>query len=230
MGRGLHGKNAELRISVSETAYSDVPLSALSGRIYQAASNRRNWKYGHDLLSVVIDFGGGITEEIDPQSPYIHYGGGAVYIPPHISLGAISGVNADAVVMDLAGVSAKPSCTRQFDVATETEILDSTCMGDSFKSKVTGIPDWNGTLQGLYIDSLMWGLAVAGVSGIVPEKILRFRPDPLHEDTYFQGTVLFPRHEMSAGFDALIEQNIDFEGNGPLQLVRAGVPIFPNLP
>lgn len=229
---GLHGKNAELRISVSEVAYEDIPLPQVgSTRVFQAASNRRNWKWGHDLTTVTVNKGPiNGEEEIDPDSPFVHYPGGAIYLPPHIDLATVSGVTANAVVMDLAGVSAKPSCTRQFNVRIETDILDATCMGDTFKSKVMGIPDWKGSLAGLYVDEDMWGLAIAGVSGITPRKVLRFRPDPLREDTYYQGTVIFPAHEMSAGFDALIENNVDFEGDGPLQAVVDGSPVFPNIP
>lgn len=226
---GLHGKNAELRISVGETVESAIPLTQIgSSRIWQAASDKRNWKYGQGLTTVTVDLGA-TQEEIDPASPYVNYPGGAVCMPPHIDIGAVSGVAVDATVMDLAGVSAKTGATRSFNVTIETEILDATVMGDTFKSKVMGIPDWTGALNGLYIDASLWGLAIAGLSGITPRKVLRFRPDPLAEDTYFQGVCIFPSHELSAGYDALEEENVNFEGDGPLQAIINGVPSFPNI-
>lgn len=228
---GLHGKNAELRIQVSESAQTAFALTRIaSTRIYQAASNKRNWKYGRELTTVTIDLGNGSTEQIDPQSPYINYPGGAIVLPPHLLPAQISGITANAVVTDLAGVSAKPGCTRKFNVDLDTPILDATCIGDSFKSKVTGIPDFKGMLDGLYVDADLWDYAIAGVSGITPRFVLRFRPDPLDETTYYQGTVIFPKHSFAAGFDSLIEDKIEFEGDGPLQAIKAGVPSFPNIP
>jgi hypothetical protein len=228
---GLHGKNAELRLSVSEAVQSGIALTAIGSdpRIYQAAVGKRDWKYGEGLTSVVVDYGGGVTEEIDPDSPYVHYPGGAVHLLPHMDPATISGIAASAHVMSLAGVSARPSATREFNVSIENPILDATVMGSTFKSKVMGIPDWKGSLKGLYINPTLWGLAIAGVSGITPRKVLRFRPDPLHSDTYFQGAVIFPMHDMSTGFDKLVEQNVNFEGDGPLQAVIDGVPNFPNI-
>lgn len=231
MGNAIHGRNAEIRISVSETAYSDVPLSQITTtRMYQAASNRRNWKYGRGLTTITLDLGGGTTVEIDPDSPYVNYAAGAIVLPPEYVPAQISGVTADVVVMDLAGVSAKPTCTRQFTLGLETQVLDGTCIGDSFHTKVMGIPDWKGTLNGLLVDATKWDLAIAGASGIIPRKILRFRPDPLKTETYYQGVVIFPRHEFTAGFDALEEEVVNFEGDGPLNAVVDGLPSFPNIP
>ena len=228
---GLHGKSAELRLSVSETPTTGITLTQIgSTRIYQAPSGSRDWKWGEGLTTVTVDFGA-TTQEIDPDGPYIHYPGGAIFLPYEMGdPSTVSGISADAVVMDLAPVSAKTGCTREFDVSIETEVLDATCMGDSYKSHVTGIPVWSGSLQGLYLDASMWGLAVAGISGIVPSKVLRFRPDPLKPDLVYQGTALFPRHEISAGYDSLVEENIDFQGTGPFQAIGDdGVPLFPNL-
>lgn len=227
---GLHGRNAEIRLSVSEQAYVAVPLPRIaSTRMYQAAVNRRNWKYGRGYTVVTVNLGAS-TVEIDYDSPYVNYAAGAIVLPPDLSPAQVSGITADVVVTDLAGVNAKPSCTRNFTLALETPILDATCMGSQFHAKVMGIPDWKGTLNGLYVDSDKWNLAIAGASGIVPRKVMRFRPDPLDESTYYQGVVIFPRHEFSAGFDALEEEMMNFEGDGPLNAVIAGLPSFPNIP
>lgn len=227
---GIHGRNAEFRLSVGEAAQTDEALSRISStRMWQATLGKRDWKYGRGLTTITVSLGA-TTVEIDPDSPYVNYAAGAVCLPPDLTPAMISGITADFISMDLAGVSAKPSCTRKFSLAIDTPIVDATCIGDQFHSKVMGIPDWKGTLNGLLVDSTKWDLAIAGASGIIPRKILRFRPDPLDETTYYQGVVIFPHHEFSAGFDALEEEMMNFEGDGPLNAVIAGLPSFPNVP
>lgn len=230
MSGAIHGKNAEIRVSVGETALLAQAAAQIGATfIYQLAADKRNWKYGHGLTQVTIAYD--TTEEmvLTDDSPYINYAGGAVLIPPSIQGSTIDSVTVDkATSMDLASVGALPSCTRSFEINMELDILDATCLGARFKAKVAGIPDWKGSLDGLYVDGDKFDLAIQDGAGNQPVRVLRMRPDPTDETTYVQGTVIFPSWMMGGSYDALVDENVSFEGNGPLNWVKAGVPHFPN--
>ncbi len=230
MAQSIHGKNAELRISTTEAALTSEVMSQIgSSWIYQLAADKRDWKYGVGNTQVTIVYDTVNTIILDDDSAYINYAGGAILLPPAAQGATIDSVTCDfAVSRDLMVVGAVPSCTRSFEVNLSTDIADATCFGNRFKVKKLGIGDWKGSIEGLYVDQDKFDLAVADSAGVQPLPTMRFRADPSQPNTYIQGTVLFPEWSMSGSFDAIVEENLDFEGTGPLDWIKAGVPHFPN--
>lgn len=237
---GIHGKNAELRVSTSETVLSGVSLgngedgasflnTARSGQQFQAQSTQRNWKYDDFIL---IEFTQGAQqltladtdESVNKQTRLINYAAGAVELGPYP--GVVSGVFVRAHSMELSTVGNLVGDARSFTLSVATDTVDVTTIGEPWKSFADGLAGFEGSLDGLYIDEFWYKQAVATLSGVIPQRVLRFIPNPLAGNTYYQGTVIFPSWEITGGFDSAIEHSVPFQGRGPLDLVVAGEPFF----
>lgn len=233
---GIHGKNAELRISTDEFIVTDEVLGlhsdpTLASRgVYESANE--NWQYiprGFDGAALVsYQSPSGTVKQIDSNSRNIHYAKGCVLIPAADLAGLLAGsVEADYTHLTMDTVGNITSEDREFELNTEAETIDTTVIGEEFHSFVEGIMEWNGSLDGLYINPERFKLAVPGQAGSIPKKILRVRPNQAKLDTYFQGTVIFPTWNISGGFDSAIERGVEYQGTGPLELVEDGLPYFP---
>lgn len=235
---GLHGKNAEIRVSTSQTLLSGVSLGdglggdlkiAGTGAQFQAIASQRNWKYD-DLILVEFNQGADqghleLTDEsINRQTRLINYAAGAVELGPFP--GVISGVFIRANSMELSTVANLIGDARSFTLSVQTDTVDVTTMGETWKGFADGLAMFEGSLDGLYIDEFWYKQAIATLSGVIPQRVVKFIPDPAKADTFFQGTCIFPQWEITGGFDAAIEHTVPFQGRGPLDAVVAGAPFF----
>lgn len=235
---GVHGKNAELRISTAETRVGPVALVAHSNAALAAAgvfsAPDENLKFAArgeaDAAIFTYIAGAPLTvKELDANSRDIHYATGSVRIPPAdfptLVSGSVSGTYTSLTLETVANLACED---REFELNIEADIIDATTLCENFKTFVEGIQEWSGSLDGLYRDPDRYKLAVADASGIIPKKILRLKPRP-DKDTYFQGTAFFPTYGLTGGFDSLVERTVDFTGQGPIELVEDGLPFFPGV-
>jgi hypothetical protein len=236
---GIHGKNASLRISTSETVLSGVFACLLSPTsfIAQVPQGQRDWLYDVDRTFIRSnDASGGAGDEADPdlvsinlntKNRLINYAAGAVHIKSVPELSQLqSGVFIQAVSMSLTTVASLVGDARNFTVMVGNDTVDSTVIGDSWKQFEDGLTGFEGTIDGLVIDEFWFKRAVSTLSGLLPRTVLRMQIDPKRADSYYQGTVIFPSFEMTGGFDALVEYSVPFQGRGPLDAIVQGLPFF----
>ena len=237
---GIHGKNAEIRISTSETLLSGVQLgdgaggdTALTGtQQFQAISTQRNWRYDSTILiefseaaaQGTLAIAAANTDSLNRQTRLINYAAGAVELGPYPAV--ISGVFVRAYSMELTTVANLVGDARNFTLSVATDTVDTTTMGETWKGFEDGLSGFEGSLDGLYVDEFWYKQAIATLSGVIPRRVLKFVPNPAAMTTYFQGTVIFPSWELSGGHDAAIEHTVPFQGRGPLDHVVAGAPWF----
>jgi predicted secreted protein len=244
---GIHGKNASIRVSTSETVISGVemttsPTPFTPGGVFQVSAGNRDWKYDNDVL---VQFttgdeqggdGAAITthsltttagttyQGINTQTRLINYAGGAIHMGQHPSV--VSGVYAMATSMELSQVANLVGDARSFTVSVANDTVDSTVIGDSWKSFEDGLAGFEGSLDGLVVDEFWYKRSVSTLSGLLPRTVCRFQIDPKDATSYYQGTVIFPSFELTGGFDALVEYSVPFQGRGPLDLIDGGAPFF----
>lgn len=242
---GIHGKNASIRVSTTETVISGVELlgiangvptanTAINGGYAQVLSeSSRNWKYDPRTLiqfttstvqgnQAAANDANGV--DINTQTRLINYAGGAIHLGQYPTVA--SGVFATAVSMTLTQVGNLVGDARNFTVTVTTDTVDSTVIGDVWRSYEDGILGFEGSLDGLHIDNFWYKQAVSTLSGLTPRIVLRMQLDPKNTNSYYQGTVIFPSFELSGGYDALIERSVEFQGRGPLDLIENGRPFF----
>jgi len=234
---GIHGKNAELRISTTESVLSGIQLGdgaggdgPVVGQIFQAVAANRDWKF--DRKRTLIQFteatGQGspddVTLSLNTQTRLINYAGGAVELGPNP--GVKSGVFAQVVSMEMSTVGNLIGDARNFTLTVNNNTVDTTTIGESWATFEDGLTSFEGTLDGLYIDDFWYRQAIATLSGIVPRRVLKMVLDPALGNTFYQGTVIFPQCEITGGFDAAIEHSVPLQGRGPLDLVQETIPFF----
>lgn len=228
---GFHGKAVEIRISTAETVISGVqlvgPISNAIGqtRIFQAPSTQRDWKYDEDRTLIQYTDGVGNPAYLNTQTRLINYAGGAVHFgnDPLVTSGLMF---AQAVSMTLSTVGSLRGDSRSFKLNVASDTVDTTTMGQSWGTFATGLAKFDGSLDGLYVDDFWYKQACATLSGLIPTKVIRVRPNPAKGTTYYQGTVIFPSWELSGAFDAAISHTTPFNGRGPLDLIVESTPYF----
>ena len=228
---GIHGKNASIRVSTGETLISGVEMTGTNGGSFQVASStQRDWRYDREntLIQFANDAVQGLEVDVDTsintQTRLINYAAGAIHLGQYPAVH--SGVFAMAISMDLSPIAALVGDSRNFSLSITSDTVDSTVIGESWKSFEDGLTGFEGSLDGLVVDEFWYKRAVATLSGLAPRTVTRFQIDPKDASTYYQGTVIFPSFELSGGFDSVIEYSVPFQGRGPLDLVDGGNPFF----
>lgn len=222
---GIHGKNAEIRISTSQTAISGLELTEIANtEQFQIQSGSRDWKYGDDIEILLYIEGGSDVTYVDKQTRTINYAAGAIETGPFGDIA--SGVMVGGFSMELTTVANLVGDARSFTISVSTDTVDTTTIGETWKGFADGLAGWEGSLDGLYIDEFWYKQAIATLSGVIPQRVMRFIPDPAASNTYFQGTCIFPSWEISGGFDSAIEHSVPFQGRGPLDAIIGGNPFF----
>ena len=231
---GIHGKNATLRVSTTETILSGVELTGTNGGAFQAVSGSRDWKFDRNrtLIQFTTSAVQGLEDDvndasgvdINTQTRLINYAGGAIHLGQHPAVH--SGVFAMAVSMELTTIGNLVGDARNFSAQVAADTVDSTVIGDSWKSFEDGLAGFEGSLDGLWIDSFWYKRAMSTLSGLIPRTVIRMALDPKDASTYYQGAVIFPSFELSGGFDSVIDYTVPFQGRGPLDLIEADVPFF----
>ena len=158
------------------------------------------------------------------QTRLINYAGGAIHLGQYPAVH--SGVFAMAISMQLTQIANLIGDSRNFALSITNDTVDSTVIGEAWKSFEDGLTGFEGSLDGLVVDEFWYKRAVATLSGLLPRTVTRFQIDPKDANTYYQGTVIFPSFELSGGFDSVIEYSVPFQGRGPLDLIDAGNPFF----
>ncbi len=228
-----------INLPLGDGVGGDGPVSG-QGQVFQAIAANRDWKYdkertliqasssvvtgeqGHpDLVNSVATAN---QIDINTQTRLINYAGGAVQLGPHPAV--VSGVYAMAVSMELATVANLVGDSRSFTLTVASDTVDTTTIGESWKNFADGLQSFEGSLDGLYLDEFWYKQAIATLSGVIPQRVLKFIPNPAKLTTYFQGTVIFPQWEVSGGFDSAIEHTVPFQGRGPLDAIVADVAFF----
>ncbi|KKL05570.1 hypothetical protein LCGC14_2604710 [marine sediment metagenome] len=237
---GVHGKNAELRISSTEvvkvdvvmTPHTDVGLAAKG--VFETVGDK-NWKFApkgdDDAVIVTYESPSGLVKTIDANSRRVHYSQGAVALPA-ADIAALLAGSVKATYkkqeMELAGNILGQD--RSVEINIEAELVDTTVLNEEFRTFVEGIQGFDGTLEGLYVEPDRIKFAFASIaSGVIPRFNLRMRPRPDKPDTFLQGQVIFPTFNITLAFDSAIERSIEFSGQGPLELTEDGLPFFPGL-
>ena len=227
---GIHGKNATIRVSTSETVVSGVAMTGTNGGVFQVVAASRHWRYDRD--NTLIQFANttiqGFTANVDTsigvQTRLINYAGGAIHMGQYPAVH--SGVFAMAMAMELSLIGNLVGDARTFNCNVNSDIVDSTVIGDSWKSSEDGLAGFEGSLEGLWVDSFWYKRAIGTLSGLIPNNVLRLGLDPKNVNTYYQGTVIFPTFEFTGGFDSVIEHSVPFTGRGPLDLIEDNSPFF----
>lgn len=227
---GIHGKNTSIRVSTTETVISGVEMTGTNGSFFQVGASQRDWRYDRD--NTLIQFANtaiqGLEADVDTsintQTRLINYAGGAIHLGQYPAVH--SGVFAMGVSMQLAQIANLVGDSRNFTVNITNDTVDSTVIGESWKSFEDGLTGFEGTLDGLVVDEFWYKRAVATLSGLLPRTVARFQIDPKDANTYYQGTVIFPTFELSGGFDSVVEYSVPFQGRGPLDLIDASAPFF----
>jgi hypothetical protein len=223
---GFHGKNATLLLANSLSVVASGIMTNLSGDIYQAGSTERDWLFDadNDAFEIVYKKADQSWHKIDKNSAGINYAGGAVQIVgvEDIEMGPDF---KNVLRSDLVEVTHKINQNRSWEVSFEQDTIDASVMGEFWGTSLPGIPRFTGTVDGLWLDSDKYEKAVVNASGIQIRRILRFRPTA-EKNTYYQGAVRFSNWSLNASFDGPIEESLDFQGEGPLDLIKAGVPFF----
>jgi len=227
---GIHGKNASIRVSTGETIISGVEMTGTNGSYFQVGSSQRNWRFDRD--KTLIQFANtaiqGLEADVDTsintQTRLINYAGGAIHLGQYPAVH--SGVFAMAVSMQLSQIANLVGDARNFSISITNDTVDSTVIGESWKSFEDGLAGFEGSLDGLVIDEFWYKRAIATLSGLLPRTVTRFQIDPKDASTYYQGTVIFPSFELSGGYDSVIEYSVPFQGRGPLDLIDSGNPFF----
>ena len=181
---GIHGKNASIRVSTSETTISGAVMTGTQGSYFQAAAASRDWKYDSDVLiqftTGTVDSeqggdGGAVTAAslglanaattyvgINTQTRLINYAGGAIHMGQHPSV--VSGVYAMSTSMELSQVANLVGDARSFTVSVANDTVDSTVMGDSWKSFEDGLAGFEGSLDGLVVDEFWYKRSISTLS------------------------------------------------------------------
>ena len=226
---GFHGKSATLLLANSVSVVASGVMTNLTGNIYQAGSTERNWLFDpdNDAFEIVFKLDDQSWHKYDKNYAGINYAGGAVQV---LVDGVIEmGPDFKNVLRsDLVEVNHKMNQNRSWEVRFEQDTIDASVMGEFWGTSLPGIPRFTGTVDGLWLDSDKYEKAVVNASGIQIRRILRLRPTP-EKNTFYQGAVRFSNWSLSASFDGPIEESLDFQGEGPLDLIKAGSPYFGQL-
>lgn len=233
---GIHGKNATIRVSTTETLISGGigatgAMTGTQGGSFAVGAAYRNWRYERETILVQFKNTAGaqghpddVDTSINTQTRLINYAGGAIHLGQYPLV--VSGVYALAKSMTLTTVANLVSDARSWSCTVNNDAIDSTVIGETWRTFEDGIAGFEGTLDGLWVDNFWYKKAVATLSGLIPRTVLRLAADPKDATSYYQGTVIFPTWEMSGGYDGLVEYSVPFQGRGPLDLIEAGAPFF----
>lgn len=206
----------------------------VNGVVARVASTQRDWRYDRDKILIqfttsavqgsAVDVQDSNGVDIGVQTRLINYAGGAIHLGQHP--GVYSGVFAMAPSMTLTTIGNLVGDSRNYSCSVSSDTVDSTVIGESWKSFEDGLAGFEGSLDGLHIDNFWYKQCVSTLSGLIPRIVLRMQLDPKNLTSFYQGTVIFPSMELSGGFDSIIERSMPFQGRGPLDLIESGNPFF----
>ena len=103
---------------------------------------------------------------------------------------------------------------RSWSLSHESETIEDTAMGDSFRSHKAGLQPWSGSCD-VYFDETDTNGQVAMTPGA--SLTVGFYPEGATSgDTYYSGTALVTSVERSAELDGMVEASVSLQGVGGL--------------
>ena len=103
---------------------------------------------------------------------------------------------------------------RSWSLSHESETIEDTAMGDSFRSHKAGLQSWWGSCD-VYFDETDTNGQVALTPGA--SLTVGFYPEGADSgDTFYSGTALVTSVEKSAELDGMVEASISLQGVGGL--------------
>jgi|TARA_R110000823_G_scaffold209298_1_gene339512 predicted secreted protein len=103
---------------------------------------------------------------------------------------------------------------RSWSLSHESETIEDTAMGDSFRSHKAGLQSWSGSCD-VYFDETDTNGQVALTPGA--SLTVGFYPEGADSgDTFYSGTALVTSVEKSAELDGMVEASISLQGVGGL--------------
>ena len=103
---------------------------------------------------------------------------------------------------------------RSWSLSHESETIEDTSMGDSFRSHKAGLQSWSGSCD-VYFDEADTNGQVALTPGA--SLTVGFYPEGADSgDTFYSGTALVTSVEKSAELDGMVEASISLQGVGGL--------------
>ena len=103
---------------------------------------------------------------------------------------------------------------RSWSLSHESETIEDTAMGDSFRSHKAGLQTWSGSCD-VYFDETDTNGQVAMTPGA--SLTVGFYPEGATSgDTYYSGTALVTSVERSAELDGMVEASVSLQGVGGL--------------
>lgn len=225
---GFHGKNATLLVANSVEVYASGSLVQIGGAtsdIWQVEDTSKvNWLFEPDNDDFVIEYlVGSAWTALNKNHAGINYAGGAVQIPGMANADHICVKN--VLRSDLTDVTHRMGQNRSWEINFNQDQVDATTMGEYWGTNLPGTPNFTGSIDGLWLDSDKYERAVVNASGVQIRRLVRLRP-ALDKNTFYQGAVRFNNWSLSASFDGPIEETLEFAGEGPLDLMKAGSPYF----
>lgn len=225
---GTHGKEASLLVSTNLSVVSSGSLNQLGGStsdIYQIGDTSLvNWLFAPDNDAFKVEYQvGSEWFVVNKNHAGINYAGGAVQLPGVADASYV--VVRSALRSDLVDVTHKMNQNRSWEVNFNQDQVDATVMGEFWGTNLPGTPNFTGSIDGLWLNSDKYERAVVNASGIQIRRVLRLRPSP-GQNTFYQGAVRFSNWTLTASFDGPIEETLEFSGEGPLDLIKAGAPFF----
>lgn len=242
---GFHGKNAQIKLATTENVLTNYPLIKIgdplldtstdyvipgtgapvlvgSGSVLMGGPNLNlgHWRYGPSLTSATLYYATGpASQTVDANGYHINYGAGAVVgVSNTQGYRPVSGIFSGRS-MQISTVASIVGSSRNISIDIDSETVDTTTMNESWRTQVEGIQGWSGSMDGLFIDETWYHYAVASLSGTIPRYVLEVRPDPAKPNLVYTGTAFFPTLNLSAGYDQAIQNNVTFQGIGPLNLI-----------
>ena len=101
---------------------------------------------------------------------------------------------------------------RSWSLSHESETIEDTAMGDSFRSHKAGLQSWSGSCD-VFWDETDTNGQVAMAPGT--SLTVGFYPEGADSgDTYYSGTALITSVERNADLDGMVEASISLQGVG----------------
>ena len=117
-------------------------------------------------------------------------------------------------------------------VVTEFAPLESTVMGNVWRSYRPGLPGWNGTMTARFDNTEGQDQLLATVTGLTPagtlegkvKFVINDQNDPTPGTRYLEGDVIITGVSLTAELENIIDASYTFQGNNELTLTWPVTP------
>jgi hypothetical protein len=127
------------------------------------------------------------------------------------------GKDAQAFITDASGTSREiTTYVDNADSNLESEVLDTTCWGGSFKSSVRGFLGWTGTITGKYDQGTaatpdQWFYNLITAASTVSSDLTLYPAGSAATRQFDKGSVFFQNYKKSIPVDNIVTWSVDFQ-------------------